>query len=75
MPDVFTNDCLDRIMKKTEKSLNNTQFSKGTTLARFGLILFNGFRGEDLNMKSYNKRQTQSYGKTTHGINKTTEID
>ncbi|CAB9543472.1 hypothetical protein CRYPA_1 [uncultured Candidatus Thioglobus sp.] len=24
MPDVFANDYLDRIMKKTEKSLNNT---------------------------------------------------
>jgi hypothetical protein len=26
MPDVFANDYLDRIMKKTEKSLNNIDF-------------------------------------------------
>ena len=33
MPDVFANDYLDRIMKKTEKSLNNT------------CILYHSYRG------------------------------
>jgi hypothetical protein len=30
-----------------------TQFCKGTTPARFGLIWFSGFRGEDLNAIFY----------------------
>jgi hypothetical protein len=45
---------------------------KGTHLrtipARFGLIWFRGFRGEDLNVKVYNVRRTPSDGKSSHGL-------
>jgi hypothetical protein len=34
-----------------------------TISARFDLIWFSGFRGEDLNVKVYNGRQTSSDGK------------
>ena len=30
--------------------------------ARFGLIWFSGFRGEDLNVKAYNVRRTDDAG-------------
>jgi hypothetical protein len=36
---------------------------KGTIPARFGLIWFRGFRGEDLNVKVYDVRLTPSDGK------------
>jgi hypothetical protein len=36
----------------------------GTIPARFGLIWFNGFRGEDLNVKAYDVRRTPSDGKS-----------
>ena len=36
---------------------------KGTIPARFGLIWFKGFRGEDLNVKVYDVRRTPSDGK------------
>jgi hypothetical protein len=45
-----------------------------TIPARFGLIWFRGFRGEDLNMKGYNVRRTDgqwrmpSDGKSSHGL-------
>ena len=48
----------------------------GTIPARFGLIWFSGFRGEDLNVKVYevrrmitdNGRRTPSDGKSSHGL-------
>jgi hypothetical protein len=36
--------------------------------ARFGLIWFSGFRGEDLNVKVYDVRWTPSDGKSSHGL-------
>ena len=36
--------------------------------ARFGLIQFRGFRGEDLNVKVYNVRRTSSDGKSSHSL-------
>ena len=39
-----------------------------TIPARFGLIWFRGFRGEDLNVKVYDIRQTPSDGKSSHGL-------
>ena len=45
-----------------------TQFRKGPTPARFGLIWFRGFRGEDLNVKVYDIRRTPSDGKSSHGL-------
>ena len=40
-----------------------------TIPARFGLIWFRGFRGEDLNVKAYNvRRWTLSDGKSSHGL-------
>ena len=40
-----------------------------TISARFGLIWFRGFRGEDLNVKVYAVRQqTPSDGKSSHGL-------
>ena len=39
-----------------------------TIPARFGLIWFRGFRGEDLNVKVYDIRQTQSDGKSSPGL-------
>jgi hypothetical protein len=40
-----------------------------TIPARFGLIWFRGFRGEDLNVKVYNGRQgTPSDGKSSHDL-------
>ena len=47
---------------------------QGTILARFGLIWFSGFRGEDLNVKVYNiqrtdgRRRMPSDGKSSHGL-------
>jgi hypothetical protein len=41
---------------------------KGTIPARFGLIWFKGFRGEDLNVKVYDVRRTPSDGKSSHGL-------
>ena len=45
----------------------------GTIPARFGLIWFRGFRGEDLNVKVYDVRRTDgrrtpSDGKSSHGL-------
>jgi hypothetical protein len=40
-----------------------------TIPARFGLIWFRSFRGEDLNVKVYDvRRQTPSDGKSSHGL-------
>jgi hypothetical protein len=39
-----------------------------TIPARFGLIWFMGFRGEDLNVKVYDVRRTPSDGKSSHGL-------
>jgi hypothetical protein len=39
-----------------------------TIPARFGLIWFSGFRGEDLNVKVYDVRWTPSDGKSSHGL-------
>jgi hypothetical protein len=39
-----------------------------TIPARFGLIWFRGFRGEDLNVKVYDVRRTPSDGKSSHGL-------
>ena len=39
-----------------------------TIPARFGLIWFRGFRGEDLNVKVYDVRWTPSDGKSSHGL-------
>ena len=39
-----------------------------TIPARFGLIWFWGFRGEDLNVKVYDIRRTPSDGKSSHGL-------
>ena len=36
--------------------------------ARFGLIWFRGFRGEDLNANVYDGRRTPSDGKSSHGL-------
>ena len=33
-----------------------------------GLILFSGFRGEDLNVKVYDIRRMPSDGKSSHGL-------
>jgi hypothetical protein len=42
---------------------------KGTHPARFGLIWFSGFRGEDLNVKVYDvRRRMPSDGKSSHGL-------
>ena len=40
----------------------------GTIPARLGLIWFSGFRGEDLNVKVYDGRQTPSDDKSSHGL-------
>ena len=40
----------------------------GTIPARFGLIWFRGFRGEDLNVKVYDVRWTPSDGKSSPGL-------
>jgi hypothetical protein len=40
----------------------------GTIPARFGLIWFRGFRGEDLNVKVYDVRRMPSDGKSSHGL-------
>ena len=40
----------------------------GTIPARFGLIWFRGFRGEDLNVKVYGVRRMPSDGKSSHGL-------
>ena len=41
----------------------------GTIPARFGLIWFSGFRGEDLNVKVYDgRRWMPSDGKSSHGL-------
>ena len=51
-------DLLDTILKGTHPR---------TIPARFGLIWFKGFRGEDLNVKVYDVRQrTPSDGKSSH---------
>jgi hypothetical protein len=39
-----------------------------TIPARFGLIWFRGFRGEDLNVKVYDVRRTPSDGKSSYGL-------
>ena len=39
-----------------------------TIPARFGLIRFRGFRGEDLNVKVYDVRRTPNDGKSWHGL-------
>jgi hypothetical protein len=39
-----------------------------TIPARFGLIWFRGFRGEDLNVKVYDVRWTPSDGKSSHSL-------
>ena len=39
-----------------------------TIPARFGLIWFRGFRGEDINVKAYDVRRTPSDGKSSHGL-------
>ena len=41
---------------------------KVTIPARLGLIWFNGFRGEDLNVKVYDVRRMPSDGKSSHGL-------
>ena len=41
---------------------------KGTHPARFGLIWFRGFRGENLNVKDYDARRMPSDGKSSHGL-------
>jgi len=41
---------------------------QGIIPARFGLIWFSGFRGEDLNVKVYEVRRTPSDGKSSHGL-------
>jgi hypothetical protein len=50
---------LDTILKGTHP---------GTIPARFGLIWFSGFRGEDLNVKVYDVRRMPSDGKSSHGL-------
>jgi hypothetical protein len=40
----------------------------GTIPARFGLIRFRCFRGEDLNVKVYDVRWMPSDGKSSHGL-------
>jgi hypothetical protein len=40
----------------------------GTIPARFGLIRFRCFRGEDLNVKVYDVRWMPSDGKISHGL-------
>jgi hypothetical protein len=40
----------------------------GTIPARLGLIWFRGFRGEDLNVKVYDRRQMPSDGKSSLGL-------
>jgi hypothetical protein len=50
---------LDTILKETHPR---------TIPARFGLIWFRVFRGEDLNVKVYDVRRTPSDGKTSHGL-------
>jgi hypothetical protein len=52
-------DLLDTVLKGTHPS---------TIPARFGLIWFRGFRGEDLNVKVYDVRRTPSDGKSSHGL-------
>ena len=49
----------DTILKRTHPR---------TIPARFGLIWFRGFRGEDLNVKVYDVRQMPSDGKSSHGL-------
>jgi hypothetical protein len=39
-----------------------------TIPARFGLIWFRGFRGEDLNVKVYDVRWVPNDGKSSHGL-------
>ena len=39
-----------------------------TILAKFGLIWFSGFRGEDLNVKDYDIRRSPCDGKSSHGL-------
>jgi hypothetical protein len=39
-----------------------------TIPARFGLIWFRCFRGEDLNVKAYDVRRTPSDGKSSHSL-------
>ena len=39
-----------------------------TILAKFALIWFRGFRGEDLNVKVYDVRRMPSDGKSSHGL-------
>jgi hypothetical protein len=39
-----------------------------TIPARFGLIWFRGFRGEDLNVKVYDARRMPNDGKSSHGL-------
>ena len=41
---------------------------KGTHPAKFGLIWFRGFKGEDLNVKVYDVRWTPSDGKSSHDL-------
>ena len=50
---------LDTILKGTHPR---------TIPARFGLIWFRGFRGEDLNVKVYDIQRTPSDGKSSHGL-------
>ena len=49
----------DTILKRTHPR---------TISARFGLIWFRGFRGEDLNVKVYDVRRMPSDGKSSHGL-------
>jgi hypothetical protein len=51
--------CQDTILKGTHP---------GTIPARFGLLWFRGFRGEDLNVKVYDVRRLPSDGKSSHGL-------
>jgi hypothetical protein len=50
----------------------NCSYMKGThprTIpARFGLIWFRGYKGEDLNVKVYDVRRMPSDGKSSHGL-------
>ena len=64
---IFSNSShLERRVGLSETILKGTH--QGTIPARFGLIWFRGFRGEDLNVKVYDIRQTPSDGKSSHSL-------
>ena len=43
-------------------------FERGTTPAKFDLIWFSGFRGEDINVKVYVGQQTPNDAKISYGL-------